>query len=657
MADFGSSIKKASDAAKGVETLKHSDGAREVEKLASLITKGKETDKLLDTKEVLTESFTDKTDLERQTREKAKKAPWWKRGLKYVIGGGFGLLLGKEIFGGKKEDVEQAAENTVEVAEESVDIWTDEERLKELNDSIEQGKKTKEEIEEIEREMNEKHGFVPSEKPTKDNWRVYLEEQEKKYADYGHRDAWSDAWEKTRFRYDKETGEKEKRSFVWRLFAFFPAVIGTYKKWKIFEKMKKSRMLDTVKTLDDKKGEAEKKIKEVEGKIEEGMEDKHEAFSAVFEENPYALNLSKQYFQKLGSLLHSADKYSSAERAEQIRSIHRDIGKKGVAKFGPKFGKMKNFEKFLPSMKVKTRGGLVFVEVIGKSLGQALRAGSERGGWATAWDVFQHEMADGDNWKDAAPIWGTIRSFERLGVDDGRSRWSKWLEAGLSLGMDVATVVGIVGSLGVATPGIIAARTAGGGILKSGMRKLAFKQMVRESAKTGEKFATKTFTKQASKTAGRKIVRTAGGKETRNMIMRTAGGKLSFKLHLMMTTISQFFGSEVEETVGEVKHDFRESFYTPEQKRFLELTQNAQFDSTATEEMPTEAVLPEEDEPPSVSAGALKEAEKKQQGKETSPLRVTHKSDDAPREKDESAPTISPWEKEKEIEYNQKNAA
>ncbi|MBT3349622.1 hypothetical protein HN954_03435 [bacterium] len=575
MPGIGASVKTAKES---VENLKNSAGTHELEKLASLATKEKRTDRAIETKDALTKSFVEKKELGAETLKKEKPKSLLRRGLKWAIGGGFGLILGKKFFGEKKENVEIAAEKTTEIVEESTEIWTDEERLKNLNDSIESGKKTKSEIESLQKKVNEKYNFVP-EKEEKD-WRKYLGEKEKKYADYGHVDAWSDAWKKTEFEYDHETGEKKERGLFFRLFAFFPALIGSYKSWKTFEKMKNSGMLDTVKSLDSKKGEVEAKIEEVETKIDEGIESKREGFSAVFEENPYALNLSKNYFLKLGNLLKSADKISPEAQKLQIENIKNTVQKNiqtGVKKFGPGFGKMKNYEKFLPGMSVKMRGGLVFVEIIGKSLGEALRSGVKNGGWTTAWDVFKNEATDAENWKDACPIWGTVRSFKKLGVDDGQSRWSKWLESGLSLGMDVATVVGIAGSFGTATPAILAARAAGGAAVKSGIRKLTFREMVKKSAGAGEKFAAKNLTKESRKVAGRQI-------------MRTAGGRLHFKLQILLTTISTFFGEDVDNVVREVKTELPNKMLSREQKRFLELTNRTEFSEKSAVETAPEIV-------------------------------------------------------------------
>ena len=133
----------------------------------------------------------------------------------------------------------------------------------------------------------------------------------------------------------------------------------------------------------------------------------------------------------------------------------------------------------------------MFVEIIGPALGRALREGAEGGGISRAMGVFWEEVQDVENWKDACPIWGTVRSGERLTKEDDNPAWSKWVEFGLSAGMDVAMIAGIAGSAGALSAPIVAARSAGGNLLRNGLRKGTMKQVAKQSLKTSGKILSK----------------------------------------------------------------------------------------------------------------------------------------------------------------------
>ncbi len=561
------------DAAENLKNVQESQGFDEVKNFAEIVGFKVQTDKALDIKDAASKSFVDKKEIAAETREDAETKPWWRRGLKWAIGGGFALVMGNKIFGGK-EETEEITEKVVETTDEVIDIATDEKRLVEVNNSFKTAIEAERDLKEVNKKMNDKWKFK-KEKSDKD-WFVELEKREKKYQKYGHIDVWKEAWEKTEFEYNKETGKKEKkRNFFWRLLAFVPALTKTYAGWRSFEALKKSGTIDKIKQSKRYKDKAEQKIKEAEDKFEEGMETKREAFSAVFEENPGALQLSKDYFKKLANLTRNADKFSSAERASQLKKITREMAEEGTKKFGPGFSKMKGFEKYMPGISIKSRGGFMVVEIIGKALGRALREGAEGGGLSHALGVFWEELGDANNWKDACPIWGTIRSAQRLSKKDDIPKWSKWLDFGLSAGMDIAMGVGIAASFGTLSAPIIAARGAAGTAVKNGLRKLTLKQVEKQVVKSGEEIITKGLTKKS-----------------RRSIAMAAGGRWGVRLNLMMATIGEFFGDDIEDVKTEVKQEAYNTLLTPEQKYFIALEKAAKNGEVPPER---EAILAEED--------------------------------------------------------------
>jgi hypothetical protein len=570
---FKSLYNSGKDAAEKLENVQETQGFDEVEKVTERLGLKKQTDRALELKDAASENFLDKKELAAETREDAEKKPWWRRGLKWAIGGGFGLLLGKELLGGKEEEIVE------ETVDQGLDIVTDEEKLRQTNDTFKAAIEAERAVKEVHKEVDEKWKFK-KEKQEKD-WFVELEKKEKKYAKYGHKDAWKEAWEKTEYEYDPETGEQtKKRNFFFRLFAFFPALTKTYAGWRSFEALKKSGAIEKIKKGKEYKDRAEKKVHEAEEEFNKGVEAKREGFEAVFAENPGAMKVFfKRPFDGLKKIFNKAEKLSPVERANGMTNVAEKTVAEGARKYGKEFVKSESFKKRLPWISVKERGGFLFVEIIGKSLGAALREGAEEGGWARAGSVFKQEILDANNWKDACPVWGTIRSFNRLSVDDDVPRWSKWLDFGLSAGMDVATGVGIVASLGTLSAPLLAARTAAGAAAKGGVRKMVMKQLLRQGVRGGEKFAEKEFTKESRKGF------------TKN-VLRTAGGKWGVRMQLMMTTIGEFFGDDVEEITTEVKHEAYNTLLTSEQRYAIALEKAARSGAPLPER---EAILAEED--------------------------------------------------------------
>lgn len=623
-----------------VEELQNSSGAEKVVGIAEKLF-GKENislqenaDDALDLKDTTNKNFIEKRKLLAQTADEAKSTSWWKKGLTAVVVGGFGVLVGKEILGNKKEQKE-VAEKTAEVTGEVLNTLTDEEELEDTNDAYHSAIELKRETADINEQINEKFHFDTSKEGTP--WYLDKEkrdEKKTKYEKYGWIDASKDAWEKTEFSVDKE-GNKTKRNFFFRLFAFFPAFTQTMASWKTFEKMKDSGLIEKIEKGEARKQEIEARLDDAEAKMNSGLEAKREGFEAIFAENPGALAISKNYFKQLANLTKNADKYSSPERADLIRKYAKDAATKGTKQFGPEFAKMKGFQKHLPGVSIKQRGSFMLVEIVGKSLGAALREGSEEGGWSRATEIFKNELTDSNNWKDACPIWGTIRSAKRLSHEDESPQWSKWLDFGLSAGMDVASIVGIVASFGSATPAILAARSAGGAAARTGVRNIGMKQVMRQSVKGGESFFKKALGKQSRKSFG-------------NQAVRTAGGKWAFRLNLMTTTIGEFFGEDIDASLAEGRDQAEkiliDNGLSIQQRRLLALRE---ADKTGGALPPRDyaAFLTQEDKK------NKKEIHKKEQKENAGIFTPTEKEellDDSESEK------VSPQKNEKKLKKNEK---
>ena len=571
---FKSTYNTGKDAVEKLKNVKETQAFDEVEKVTERFGLKKETDKALEIKDVASENFLEKTELIAETKDKTKDQPLWRRIMKGTIGTGFGLLLGKELLGDKGEDIVE------ETVDQGLDIVTDEEKLRQTNDTFKATIEAERTVKEVHKKVDEKWKFE-KEKNDKD-WFVELEKREEKYKKYGHKDAWKEAWKKTEYEYDSETGEQtKKRNFFWRLFAFIPSLINVYAGWKSFESLKKSGAIEKIKQSKRYKDKAEKKVKEAEAEFNKGMETKREGFEAIFAENPGAMKvLFNKPVKALKRVFRNAENMSSLERSNGIKNGAQATISEATRKYGKDFVASKSFKKRLPSwISLKERGGFMIVEIVGKSLGAALREGSQEGGWVRAGSVFKEEITNTDNWKDACPLWGTWRSAERLVVDDDIPRWSKWLDFGLSAGMDVATGVALVGTWGLASPAILAARTAAGAAVKGGVRKFTMRQLLKQGVKGGEKLVSKEATKE-----GRKVF-------IKN-VLRTAGGKWGVRMNLMMTTIGEFFGDDIDEVTTEVKHEAYNTLLTSEQRYAIALEKAARNGTVIPER---EAILAEED--------------------------------------------------------------
>jgi len=550
-----SAFNAATDAAENLKNVQESQGFSEIEKLAETVGLKKHTDKVLAVKDTTSTAFGEQKeclaeitdDIKKEKKEEPKKKPLWKKITTGVVVGAIGAFAGKELLGGKKK-TDETVDAVVETTDEAFEIINDEERLKEVNDTMEKSGKTYQDIQIVKKDLEIKHNLK---RDTSEFWekaKKYTEKNEGTGKKYGWKSLISEGWKSAEFKYDEEGNVTEKRGFFSRILVAFGIGGGLLKEWKTFQKLEKTGALATLKKTKEKKEEIEVKYKEVKGQVDEAMETKQDVIKP-FREVPGIITLSKIYLKQLMGLMNDANKYKPEQIATKIKDISTN-----TASASMKFGKTMTtqpleLKKYFPGISLKMRGGFMVVEVLGKAMGDALRAGAKGYGFGTAMGAFKDTLMSSETWKDAIPIWGTIRSFQKIGKDDGRKKWSKWAEAGFSLALDAATVI----SLGTLSGAAIAARTGIFALGKATTKAVVVNQVRKASTRAVETASIESITGQAGKTLGKNVV-------------KASGGKMALKLNLMLTTINQFFSKdEVQGVITEMKSEA----LTPEQRRTL----------------------------------------------------------------------------------------
>jgi hypothetical protein len=261
-------------------------------------------------------------------------------------------------------------------------------------------------------------------------------------------------------------------------------------------------------------------------------------FQKTHAERKIANKLSQKKLAKLHQIKGNFEKES--------RELANNMGKLGAEKFAQKQNKLflkygAEFanqggpvtERFLRNNKqlgFGVKGGMVYVGFqMGKEFFHSLVKGD--------WKGFQETMKD-PTWysevAEALPIWGSIKSFERL--DDYSSdlpTWTRWAEFGINAGLDaVAIVPFILGTVfgGIGGVGVLGARAAIGRSASMGIKGIAkwfgkkggkelleqsvqglvekgTKEMLEEGVQTMTKLGTKkTLTKISTQSVGKKIL-------------------------------------------------------------------------------------------------------------------------------------------------------
>jgi hypothetical protein len=551
-------IQQAEEVGKKIKELKSSKGAEELKNLGETLL-GKEKKETNPHSDVAKEYVDSEIkDLEKnidRNEEKEKSRGFFGT----VVTGTLGLLGYKTLSGESKETVK----NVVTTGEKVIDLATDrgpeaEEKRKEVNDAIVKSKEVHEEIKEVQEKTRQKFKL---EKKVE----TFFEKAEKYGAeDYKIKNVLSEAWKETEFIYDEEGQIEKKRGFLSRLFAFLPLFFQKFKNREVFQNLRKNGTLDKLKSAKKTKEEIEKEIDELKTDVKTAKKTQKEV-KRPFNESPGILwsgkeiwGLSKTYKQELRSLAEMAgnNKLTKPEIKKALLEIVNKYKKLGFEKGGEAFLNNTKLREAFPGFKVSEtalksksllRGNAAFrlIEVSGKALGAFLRTGRKEGfsgGWESAKDV----LTEADTWKDACPIWGTIRSFKKLNNGDGRSGWSKALEIGFSLGMDIAMIVGVVGSFGTATVGLVGARTAGMASLKG----VAKRQLLREAEEMTSKESLTFFRKNA---------------------VKMAGGKWVVGFNLLATAAEEMFS---DKDIDHLEQEAKSSLLTPEQQRSLRILKN-----------------------------------------------------------------------------------
>ncbi len=561
MGKIKNAIQKAKEIQDKAKDLESSEGTKELKKLGeTLLGKEKKESKLQsDVAKEYVGSELEELEDKVEAHESKERRKGFVGGM---VTGALGLLGYKTLSGESKEMVDRS----VETGEQATEIFMKkgpeaEKKRKDINDAIMEAKELNHEAKELQEKAQLKFKL---EKKAE----TFFEKAEKYGAeDYKMKNVLQEAWAETEFLYDEEGNIEKKRGWFGRLFAFLPLFFQKSKNREIFQKLRKNGTLDQLKSAKKSKEEIEKEIDELKEDVKEVKKSKQEV-GRSFKESPGILwsskevfRLSKTYKQELRELAKMAggQKMTKKEIQKGLQNIVDKYRKIGIEKGGKSFLNNAKLKEHFPGFKVSEtamkskkvlKGNVAFrlVEISGKALGAFLRTGRHEGiggGLEAAKDM----VTDADTWKDACPIWGTIRSFEKLDDADGRSKWSKWLEVGFSLGMDVAMIVGIIGSFGTATAGLAGARTAGMASFKG----VAKKQLIREAEEMGSKESLTFFRKNA---------------------VRMAGGKWVVGFNLVATVAEEMFSdNEIDEFGKDVKKSIIHNQFETEQEVTMALLQ------------------------------------------------------------------------------------
>lgn len=339
--------------------------------------------------------------------------------------------------------------------------------------------------------------------------------------------------------------------------------LGKYLSLKRYEKE-----LVLAKTGFEVGGEMKKRVEEVRVNVHDAKETIHNITDPL-KENPITKSATRNVVSRLKesgkSLFKNGKTINSQEFLTETKTLFNKTISEGVQMGKGSFIKEIAQHK-VPGMNLRMSGKFIAVEVLSRSLLEAIRTGNL--------GDFPETLMSSNTWIEAIPGVGSWHSVKRLFSDNGDPLWAKVLDAGMNVVGDGMLVAGIVGS--VFTFGASGAAGVGGrAALIAGGRKLLRTFTMKEIKSTIKKQGIKALSKEAGEEVfeeGAKAVVKQQGKKSflKEVVLST--GKWTLGMHAMEEIFQQIFPDGY---VTNVVTDIALDQLTPQQRRLVEMGVNA----------------------------------------------------------------------------------
>ncbi len=281
------------------------------------------------------------------------------------------------------------------------------------------------------------------------------------------------SWEKT-----KDT------FFLFRPFAFLKSMFVDYFKWKSIKRYESE--IDAYVRTKQKGKDIMAESEEARAAAKEGYKN-YKTGKDTVAVNPAGMELIKGIKDKYKSKMHETTglllrkKITPRQAAEQVKKITTETANEGMKNGKVEFMKQVKENKF-PGLKVKRIGKFMGIEIMTRGIIEGIEQRS--------FGAFTETITDSETWKEAVPIWGSIRSVDRLFIENGEPMWAKIADAGLNVVGDIYMIGTTVGTLGIGTGVAAAGRVgivaAGKGVIKKLMTKEGVKQTAKGSARAAK---------------------------------------------------------------------------------------------------------------------------------------------------------------------------
>lgn len=444
-----------------------------------------------------------------ESREKTAKVTnnnGKKKVVKGLLGGALSLLgfaAGKDILS-KKE--------TEAVTGKVAEIVTDDKKLKQVNDAVEE-------------DLKDKNGIIKKIRAEKDPAKkAKLRKKINKYRDknFGFGDMIKDSWTSTSE--NKKGNSRGFFSHLWhsvgRFFSNVPFYLGV-------KKAEKKGLFDKYDELKETSDELKVQGKEVKKEFKNTKKAKRltkttgVAAARKIMGNESLESITKRYQRKMSKITLNG-KNAAAKSSKALIDLYKDVGKNG---------KQLEFQKLLKSGEIK---GLGKVDISGKfkSLGKNSRDLSKMSKLAGAMGVasainisvykaiekgefseFWRSIFSWDTLSEAfIPGVGTSRSIERVKNNPNQPFWLKATDIVLNVAGDGFLAAGYIAGLfsfGAGTAVGVAGRAATLGIARRLLTREGIEIAAKGAAEVGGKILTKEGRKEALAVAGKTIKRGA----------------------------------------------------------------------------------------------------------------------------------------------------
>lgn len=142
-------------------------------------------------------------------------------------------------------------------------------------------------------------------------------------------------------------------------------------------------------------------------------------------------------------MFRGGNKVNIEKLGQATKSVTQDVIENGMKNGGADFYKEVGAGKF-PGLTIKTTGKFIAVEVLSRSLLEAIRK-KDLG-------AFPETLSNSNIWIEAIPGVGSYKSMGRLFSENGDPVWLKITDAGINLLGDGILLAGIAGSVFLLEP-------------------------------------------------------------------------------------------------------------------------------------------------------------------------------------------------------------